>query len=255
MDTDRRGWRQGLTAFLLGALLAAAAPLASAEPAPPAEIAELRTQLAVGYLKEGNLRAALESANVAVQTAPGYMSGHLIKGYIHQLLGQDADAETSMKKALAIEPASPEANNNYGWFLCENGRAEAALPYFKKALADPLYDSPQTAHANLGVCLSRLGQRGEANDALLAALSQQPNFPLALREMTRLQLMQDNAKLAGFYFGRLTKVAPPASADDLMLGLKVARLTGNRTLEGQMSSQLRSRFPDSKETQQLLTGS
>ena len=98
-------------------LLGAALP-AHAERAPASEIAELRTQLAVGYLKEGNLRAALESANLAVKAAPDYLAGHLIKGYIHQLLGQDADAEANMKKALAIDPANPEANNNYGWFLC-----------------------------------------------------------------------------------------------------------------------------------------
>lgn len=235
-------------------MLCLGAPAASANPAPPAEIAELRTQLAVGYLREGNLRAAMESADMAVKAAPRYMAGHLIKGYLHQLLGQDADAEASMRRALSLEPSSPEANNNYGWFLCERGRAEAALPYFQKALADPLYDSPHTAHANLGVCLARLGRHEEANEALLAALRVAPDFPVALRELARLHLAQGKGKLAAFYFERLRKIAPPATAAELSLGLSVAQQTGDRALEGLMSAQLRSRFPDAKETQQLLTG-
>jgi type IV pilus assembly protein PilF len=221
----------------------------------PREIATLRTELAVEYLKQDNLRLALDSAETAVKADPTYMAGFLVRAHIQQLLKLDQDAEASFRKALELAPASPEANNNYGWFLCTRGRVAESLPYFEKALADPLYETPQTAQSNWGMCLSKLGRRDEANEHFLAALRAAPDDPLALRELARLQLEQGNGRLASFYFKRLLRSAPLATPEDLMLGVKVARLAADQNLEAQMVDQLKQRFPDSKETQQLLIGS
>lgn len=245
--------------FCLKSLFVALAMLVGlctvAHAGTPREIATLRTELAVEYLKQDNLRQALDSIDAAVQADPTYMAGFLVRAHIQQLLKLDHEAEASFKKALDLAPASPEANNNYGWFLCTRERAAESLPYFAKALADPLYETPQTAQSNWGMCLSKLGRREEANEHLLAALRAAPDFPLALKALARLQLEQGNGQLALFYFKRLLRSAPLATPEDLMLGVKVAHLAVDHNLETQMADQLKQRFPDSKETQQLLIGS
>jgi type IV pilus assembly protein PilF len=250
-----RGKPFGLSHKLLAGFSLVCCLAAPAWAGTPAEIASLRTQLVVEYLKQGNVQEALNSADAAVKADPSYMPGHLMRAQVLQLLKLNYEAEASFKQALSLAPKNPEANNNYGWFLCSTDRATEALPYFEKALADPLYTTPQTALANWGMCAAKLGRREEANEHYLAALRIAPNFPLALKELARLQLEQGNARLASFYFQRLLRVAPLVAPEDLMLGVKVAHQAGDRSLETLLTDQLKLRFPDSKETQLLLIGS
>ncbi|MDN0076442.1 type IV pilus biogenesis/stability protein PilW [Crenobacter sp. SG2303] len=256
MAADCRGTRAlsrywyGLLACFVAVVFSGVAPAAS----PSRDLAQIRAQLAVEYSRVGNLKAALDSATEAVSVDPGYMPGHLLRANVLQQLGVDGDAEQSFLRALALAPASPEANNNYGWFLCQRGRADESLAYFKRALADPLYDTPQTARLNLGVCLNRLDRKVEANEQFLAALQIAPAFPRALAELARLHLEQGNGKLAGRYLDRRTRIGVPLSADELLLGVAIARLNGEVEREQQLAGQLTSRFPDSRETQQLLSG-
>jgi len=239
-----------LLACIAAAVFSGAAPAA----VPSHDLAQIRAQLAVEYARSGNLKVALDSANEAIAADPGYMPGHLMRANVLQQLGVDGEAEQSFQHALALAPANPEANNNYGWFLCQRGRVDESLVYFKQALADSLYDTPQTARLNLGVCLNRLGRRAEANDQFLAALQIAPTFPRALAELARFYLEQGNGKLAGGYLDRLTRPGVSLSADELLLGVAVSRLNGERHREQQFVGQLKSRFPDSRETQQLLSG-
>lgn len=244
--------------FVVSGLLAALLMLATAGVALAGSLGEasrIRTEIAVEYLKQDNLREALASAETALEEDPANVSAYLVHAHVLQLLKLDGRAEKSFKKALDLAPDNPEANNNYGWFLCTRSRAEEALPHFAKALVDPLYDTPQIAQANWGMCLARLGRNEEANKHLLAALRVAPDFPLALKELARLQLEQGNARLASFYFQRLLRVAQLATPEDLMLGIKVAHAAGDQSLETLLADRLKQRFPDSKETQQLLMGS
>ncbi|MDF0606359.1 type IV pilus biogenesis/stability protein PilW [Neisseriaceae bacterium TC5R-5] len=221
------------------------------------ELAQVRTQLAVEYAKLGNLKVALDTAEQAVLADSTYPSAYIAQAYVLALLQQDGRAEAAYRKALQLEPDNPEANNNYGLFLCERNRIEESLPYFQKALANPLYDSPQTAYLNLGQCNAKVGKGEQANDYLLMALRAAPNFEPALRELAELHLSQGNAKLATFYFERMTARGTIASlsAADLWLGVRVTRNTGDRALEAEYSNVLKSRYPDSKQTQLMLSGS
>ena len=44
--------------------------------------------------------------------------------------------------ALGLAAGDPEINNNYGWFLCQNGREQLAINYFMAAAKNPLYATP-----------------------------------------------------------------------------------------------------------------
>ena len=104
------------------------------------------------------------------------------------------------------------------------------MSYFQKALANPLYDSPQTAYLNLGHCSAKMGNKEQANDYLLAALRAAPNSRRRCGNSAQLHLGLGNAKLAAFYFERMGKGAA-LQADDLWLGVQIGRASGNRVLK------------------------
>lgn len=244
-------WRVWMAVCLLAFTVVAFAAPANRK------LAEIRSQLAVQYANLGNLPVALETANQAVLADDSYVGAYLTRAYVLVLTHQDDQAEQSFLKALQIAPDSPEANNNYGQFLCEHQRPRLAMGYFAKAVANPLYQTPQTAYLNMGRCSIKLGETSQANDYLLTALQLVPNFVAALQEMAALHLELGNAKLASFYYERMLKVADRNSlgADVLWLGVRIARKGGDRVHEAEYSSMLKNRYPDSKETQQLLSGS
>ncbi len=123
-------------AILLSGALCAQLALAAA---PPREQAETRAQLAIEYMRYGNMRVAMENANQAIAVDPGYQAGYLAKALIYMALKVDDEADAAFRKALAINAASPEVNNNYGLFLCERRRFDEALKRFDTALADPFF--------------------------------------------------------------------------------------------------------------------
>ena len=218
------------------------------------ELAQTRAQLAVEYMRYGNMRAALDSADEAVKADSSYQNGQLIRALVLMQLGMDKEAEGAFRKALSIDATNPEVNNNYGWFLCKGTRAAESITYFTRALADPLYDKPQTAQLNRGLCLMKLDKLDEANTDLLAVLRFNGRDVMALREMTRLQLQGSNAKLAAFYYQRLRReVATPGPAD-LWLGVRLARLQADKAAEKRLGDTLLANYPDSVETQHYLSG-
>jgi type IV pilus assembly protein PilF len=126
--------------------------------------------------------------------------------------------------------------------------------FFNSALTDPMYATPQTAYFNLGRCSRMQNQLEQAKHYLQSALRLAPDYVPALKELAALYLKQGSVKLATFYYSRLIKYAETLGPDDLLIGVKVARLSGDRVREARYAAMLQSRYPDSKETQQLLSG-
>lgn len=236
---------------LLTGLLSAQLALAAA---PPREQAETRAQLAIEYMRYGNMRVAMENADQAIAVDPSYQAGYLAKALIFMALKVDGGADEAFRKALAINAANPEVNNNYGLFLCERNRFDEALKRFDAALADPFFASPQTTMVNKAVCLGRLNRSEEANALLLEVLRRVPNDVGALRELTRLAVQAGNPALAQFYFDRLGKDEKRFGPGELLLGVRLARLKKDAAAEARLSDALKKRYPDSSETQQLLSG-
>ena len=242
--------KQGVKCLLLG--LALFSTTFSHADEKSQELAKVRTQLAVEYLRAGDLKTALDSANQALAAESRYMPAYMVRAYIYQTAKVDAKAEQDFRQALSIEPGNPEANNNFGWFLCERNRIDESLGYFQKALSDPFYRTPETARLNMGVCLGRLGRTEEANQQLLSALRTAPQFAGALRELARLQYQQRNNSLATDYFQRFDQsVGGRMSPEDLLLGVRIYQQAGNRAAETKYADDLRRRYPDSQEARQI----
>jgi len=92
-------------------------------------------------------------------------------------LGSNDEAESCLKTALEINPASPEANYSLGLILQKQEKVEAAIWYYKKAIAgDRLLAE---ARANLGAIYVQKGMLDDAISELKEALAINPDLALA----------------------------------------------------------------------------
>ena len=132
--------------FALLTALTLSACASSSGPSPKEraiQVSNIKTQLAVEYMRGQNYRQATESIEEALKSNSKNDLAWLVRAEIYQYLKVKDKAQESFLKALSLKPDSAEVNNNYGWFLCNQMNAPAeSLAYFDKALADPTYPSP-----------------------------------------------------------------------------------------------------------------
>jgi type IV pilus assembly protein PilF len=226
-----------------------------AKPADPKYRAKIHTELAAAYYQAGNPAVALEEVRIALEADPGHVQAYSVRGLVHAQLKEYAKAEEDFQRALKIAPKNPDVNNNYGWFLCETGQPRQSIQYFLNAVKDPLYETPEVAYANAGRCALKAGDMDGAQEYLLQALrvakSQVPETRYQLANVFYLRGNLDESKV---YLNEAVKTMEPPTPEALWLGIRLERKLGNKAGEGSYASQLRSRYPTSKEYQLFLKG-
>jgi type IV pilus assembly protein PilF len=257
------GVRARLAAALLVTLLAACA---GTGPNPPADDlrnssdqselqrrAQIRLQLAVGYYGQGQLATALDEIKQALQIDPNFADAHGVRALIHMDMGEPQLAEESFQRAMKLAPGNPDFANNYGWFLCENGRERASIAYFEAALKSRSYSSPAKALNNAGVCSMRLGDLSAAEAYFNQSFQADPGNADANLNLARLYFNRGDFQRARFYVNRLLR-GENTGAAALWMAIKVERKLGDRDAASSLSNQLRRRFPDSREYAALTRG-
>lgn len=214
--------------------------------------AELHTQLGAGYFELRNFRVALEELQEALRTDPGYGPAHNMLALVYMELREDALAQQSFERALQINPLDSDANNNYGWFLCQRKRYDDAAKYYMAALKNPLYQTPEKAYVNLGVCARERGDIPGALQYFERARALQPGNPAALFHLSDMAFRRGQASEARAFLADLAKTGAPFNAEALWLALRIERTLGNREAEASYGMQLRKNFPNSRETQALV---
>lgn len=214
--------------------------------------AELHTQLGAGYYELGNFKVALEELQEAMQTDPNYGPAHNMLALVYMELREDGLAEQSFQRALRINATDSEANNNYGWFLCQRKRYDDAMKHFDAALKNPLYQTPDKAHVNAGVCQRERGSDAAALQHFQRARELNPRNPIALFHLADMTFRRGLVGQARELLQDMTRTGAPFGPDALWLALRIERSLGNRETEASYELQLRKNFPNSRETQALL---
>lgn len=220
----------------------------------PRERARIHTELGSLYFQEGNMAVALEELRIALAIDANYAPAYNVRGLLHYYLREFDEAERDFRRALRIAESDPEINNNYGWFLCQVKRESEALPYFLRAIKNPLYETPDRAYLNAGQCALKLGDEAAALDYLQKAvrLARTPSAP-ALHRLAEIALRQGRLDEARRQMTEALRAGEP-SAEMLALAIRIERRVGDRAAEASLLSQLRKRFPDSREVQDLMKG-
>lgn len=142
--------------------------------------------LGIRYLQNGRLQLANEKLVKALDQSPNSVDANHYFAILQQRLGNTNKARQYFTKAVNLAPKDPEIRNNYGSFLCDNGQSPAAIQQFTTAIKDPLYNTPEFAYTNAGICLRKTGNDVKAEEYFRNALRKKSAFPSALLEMASL---------------------------------------------------------------------
>lgn len=249
-----RFWCIALLAFLLSACAADSARNSADQERKLDERARSHAELGLGYYEAGKQRFAIEELNEALKARPKYVPALVGLALVHMDLHEDAKAETYFQQAQRADPANAMTQNNYGQFLCARGRTEEGLRLLLAAANNPLYETPDAALKNAGLCARRAGDPVRAEEFFRQAVSRNPRQLQSLYNLADIYLAKGDARQAKVFMDRALQGVESPGPELLWLAARIERRLGEKTLADRHAEQLRRRFPDAPETRALLEG-
>lgn len=214
------------------------------------DMAAINVQLGVAYLKQGNLAIAQEKLERAEKQNPRDPNVHTALAVLYERLNRPREVESHYKTATRLAPKDPNVANNYAVWLCRNGRPDEGVKRFIEAARNPLYSTPETAYTNAGVCLRSAKKLDQAAELFQLALQTRPNLAEAAYQMSELQFERGKYTESRANLDRFLGAFKP-TPDLLLLGVRVARATGDRLGEERYARTLRVEFPQSEQVRAL----
>jgi type IV pilus assembly protein PilF len=230
----------------VGSSTVGADPITESDESPARKRARIRIELAVGYFEEGRTEVALDEVKQALVHDPLYEPAYNLRGLIYLRLNDLRQAEDSFRRALTLNPRDPDTLHNYAWLVCGQGRHDEAERAFGQALASPVYPARARTYLAQGVCQARAGRLAQAQDSLTRAYELDAANPLTGYNLAQLLYRQGELPRARFYIRRLNN-SDSANAESLWLGIRVERRLSDPVAMQQLVSQLRKRYPQSRE--------
>jgi len=236
-----------LVACLVAGMAAGALAAVAAGPdGEKSRSARIRTELAVGYLEQGQLATALQELQQALQADAQFAPAHHAMALLQMRIGDLARAQESFERALALAPRDPEILHNHGWLLCQQGEHARAMQAFGQTLADPLY--PQRARTLMaqGVCQLRAGDAEAAQASLARSLALDPAHPLTRYHLAQALLRRGD--LAGArQQARSLNDSVFANAQTLWLGIRIEQRAQDPEAASRIAQRLAREHPESRE--------
>jgi len=212
--------------------------------------ARIRLELASSYFEEGKTEIALDELKQVLAIDPNFPEAYNLGGLIYMRLGDLRVAEDSFRRAVALNPRDADAAHNYGWLQCTQGRYDEAERNFQQALASPVYQARPRTFLAMGVCQMRAGQFDAAEKSLTRSYELDAGNPVTGYNLAQVLYRKGDFKRSQFYIRRLNN-SDLANAETLWLGIKVENRLNDTVAMGQLSEQLRKRFPQSPERASL----
>jgi type IV pilus assembly protein PilF len=202
---------------------------------------------------DGRYAIAMEEARIALSADSNYAPAYNLLGLTHMVLNEPRLAEDNFDMAMRLAPGDPEISNNFGWFLCQNGREQRSISYFMAAGKNPLYTAPTKPYTNAGICALRMKDDKAAEEYLSTALRLSPTNTQALFWLADIAYRKGRYNEARQLTTDIEKMIEP-TAEVIWLALRLERKLGNREAEARYASQLRRRFVGSPEQRLLSQG-
>lgn len=208
--------------------------------------ARIRLTLAVGYFEQGQTTVALDELKQALVADPNFADAYNLRGLIYLRLNDMRLAEESFRRALSLSPNDGNVLHNFGWMRCQQARYAEAVQIFGQALANPTYGGRAKTWMTQGLCQVRAGQLAEAEHSLIKSYELDAGNPVTGYNLSSLLYQRGDFVRAQFYIRRLNN-SELANAESLWLGIKVERRLDNRDAMAQLVTQLKRRYPQSRE--------
>lgn len=210
--------------------------------------ARIRLTLAIGYFEQGKTTVALDELKQVLVIDPAFAEAYDLRGLIYMRLNDPVLAEESFRKAISLNPRDANVLHNYGWFLCQGQRYAEAKKMFDEVMGHPLYPERAKTLLAQGICEAREGRMAEAERSLLRSYELDAGNPVTGYNLATLLYQRGEYEKAQFYIRRLNNSAL-ANAESFWLGVKVERKMNNQEAMLQLVTQLKRRYPQSREAQ------
>jgi len=124
---------------------------------------------------------------------------------------------------------------------------------FAAVAVNPLYQTPEVALVNAGVCVRGTGDLVDAERYFNRALAIRPNLPEAMLELGNIAFDRGDAAQARDIVRRYLAVNPPTS-ETLWLGFRAERKLGDATAAAGFARRVQTEFPNSAQAQMMRSG-
>lgn len=216
--------------------------------------ARLRLELAGAYFGRGQLATALDEVKQAIGLDGNISAAFELRGLIYSAMNEVSLADESFKRAMQLDARNGSALHNYALFLCQRQQYAEADAYFARAAELPLtVSTPRTLMAR-GVCQMQAGLRPQAEVSLKRSYELDPSNPVTAFNLALLFYGNGDSDRARFYIRRVNNVPELANAESLWLGIRIEHKLKNLAAQDELATQLRSRFPNARETTALDLG-
>ncbi|HUX72794.1 MAG TPA: type IV pilus biogenesis/stability protein PilW [Steroidobacteraceae bacterium] len=242
--------------LILSMSLALSACVSDHELAPgksPTDAAAVNVQLAIAYLQRNNLAVARKFIERALRQDSDSASVQATAGLIYERAGQPSNARHAYQEAARLGKGDPDIMNTYAGYLCRTQRAAEGEKLFLQVARNPLYQTPEVALVNAGVCLQGAGNYDKAERYFQRALEIRPNMPEALLESGALAFKRKDPQQAAEIVQRYLSVDAPTAAV-LWLGIRAERALGHDGAAAAYAQRLQKEFPASNEARMIQAG-
>jgi len=213
--------------------------------------AELNVQLGLSYLQKDRPDLAKIKLERALKQAPNSSRANWAYARLEEHLGNMTSAARYYEKATRLDPDDAEGHNNFGVFLCQQDRVEEALKHFKMAVANALYETPEYAYLNAGMCAASHDDVERAEDFFRKALDKKEGYVSALYQMALLTYQQKRYLASRAFRHRAAEALAEADPKLLWLCVMTERELKNSTEAEECEHLLKTDFPTSSEAATL----
>jgi tetratricopeptide (TPR) repeat protein len=154
-------------------------------------------QRALDLLAHGQVEEAGHTLETFLQRHPDNADAWALLGVVRVQQNEQAQAEESFRKALAIQPHLTSAETSLGHLLLDEHRPSEALPYLKEALRNDQGDSKlqeMLVSASEGTALQQRAQ-GDSNGALATLVAAKTDAPHNFALLLDLGILEDELHL------------------------------------------------------------
>ncbi len=237
-------------------LLAACATQTDLEKGNKYKAAEANAKLGLAYMQQGRYEIALGKLNKSITQNPNNPDAHQYLAVLYDRLDRPVDADLHFKMALENMPDSSLSSkvaavrNNYAVFLCKQKRYTEADQFFEMVTQDPLYQSRDRLYENMAQCELNKGNLQQAERLFGTTLKLNPRSRKSLLGMAQINYDKGLSNQAQAYLNKLLKYSTH-NAESLWLAVLIEHKRGNAERVANYSIRLKSKYPNSKETQLL----
>lgn len=204
--------------------------------------AAMHLALASEMYARGAFAEAQSEAERGLKADPASPDLHTLLAALAAARGDQASAGRHYQRAQVLAPGDGAYANNYGTWLCANGRAGESLAWFQAALADPRYPTPVAALANTAECARRAGDPQREAAAWRQVLALEPTHSAALGALARAAFRRGDL-LAARAFMQRRLAAGAADPETLLLASQIELKLGDTAASSRYLHQMQSAAP------------